>query len=60
MRPEGNTTGLSDDAGPEIVGKLLELLKETAPHMTRVAVRANPPSPRLEPDPGYGMALAQT
>src|SRR5215475_2010652 len=39
-RPEGNTTGFS---GPEplIASKWLELLKEAAPHMTRVAITFN-------------------
>ena len=30
-RPGGNVTGLTDDAGMEIVGKYLELLKEAVP-----------------------------
>src|SRR5262249_24934443 len=36
-RPGGNITGLST-LGPEISGKQLELLKETVPKLTRVAV----------------------
>lgn len=36
-RPGGNVTGLSTRA-PEISGKLLELLKETVPRLSRVAV----------------------
>src|SRR5437867_4530203 len=36
-RPGGNITGLSSLA-PEISGKQLELLKETAPRLTRAAV----------------------
>jgi len=35
-RPGGNVTGLSTAAGPEIVGKRLELLKETVPKISRV------------------------
>ncbi len=41
-RPGGNITGLANTAGPEIFGKQLELLKETVPAVTRVAVLANP------------------
>jgi putative ABC transport system substrate-binding protein len=44
-RPGGNITGLSSTAGPEVYGKLLELLKETVPNLTRVAVLSNPLSP---------------
>jgi len=41
-RPGGNVTGLSFYAGPEIAGKHLQLLKEAAPKITRVAVLSNP------------------
>ena len=37
-RPGGNVTGLSDDQGPELVGKRLQLLKEVAPTVSKVAV----------------------
>jgi putative ABC transport system substrate-binding protein len=40
-RPEGNTTGFSTSE-PKIGGKWLELLKEAAPQVTRVAVVFNP------------------
>jgi ABC-type uncharacterized transport system substrate-binding protein len=40
-RPEGNTTGFTN-AVDSISGKWLELLKEAAPHITRVAVVFNP------------------
>jgi putative ABC transport system substrate-binding protein len=40
-RPGGNITGLSSIA-PEVVGKQLELLKEVAPKVSRVAVLQNP------------------
>jgi putative tryptophan/tyrosine transport system substrate-binding protein len=43
-RPGGNVTGLSL-LGPEISGKQIELLKEILPHVTRVAVLANPANP---------------
>ncbi len=41
-RPGGNITGLTFTAGPEIVGKQLELLKEAVPTVSRVAVLWNP------------------
>jgi putative ABC transport system substrate-binding protein len=40
-RPEGNTTGFSG-VQPSFAGKWLELLKEAAPHLTRVVVLYNP------------------
>ena len=46
-RPGGNVTGLSN-LGPELSGKKLELLKEIAPKVSRVAVLWNPASP-VEP-----------
>src|SRR4029453_18037406 len=42
-RPGGNVTGLSS-MGPDIVGKRVQLLKEAAPRMTRVAVLYHPPA----------------
>jgi putative ABC transport system substrate-binding protein len=42
-RPGGNITGLSA-LSPEILGKRLEILKESMPQSTRVAVLANPGS----------------
>jgi len=36
-RPGGNVTGLSLDAGPEILAKRLQLLREIVPTMSRVA-----------------------
>ena len=41
-RPGGNVTGVSLFAGPEVAGKALQLLKEAAPRVTRVAVLWNP------------------
>jgi putative ABC transport system substrate-binding protein len=41
-RPGGNVTGMSGSAGLEIVGKQLELLKETVPKIRRVAILSNP------------------
>ncbi len=43
-RPGGNTTGLSRRS-PEEFGKLLELLKETVPNLSRVAVLWSPKGP---------------
>lgn len=37
-RPGGNVTGLTIDAGPEMASKMLQLLKESAPKESRVAV----------------------
>jgi putative ABC transport system substrate-binding protein len=41
MRPEGNTTGVTN-AFVSLSGKWLEVLKEAAPHITRVALVFNP------------------
>lgn len=46
-RPGGNVTGLSNVA-PDLNGKRLELLKEIAPKVSRLAVLWNPASP-VEP-----------
>ena len=44
-RPGGNITGLSATAGPEIVGKYLELSREALSKVSRVAVLRNPANP---------------
>ena len=44
-RPSGNVTGVSFSAGPEVAGKALQLLREAAPHVSRVAVLSNPDNP---------------
>jgi putative ABC transport system substrate-binding protein len=44
-RPGGNVTGLSFTVGTETFGKSLELLKETLPGLSRVAVLVNPANP---------------
>ena len=44
-RPGGNVTGLTSTVGPEIAGKQLELLKETVPKVSRIAVLWNPNTP---------------
>ena len=41
-RPGGNITGFSSDTGGEIIGKRLELLKETLPNLSRVGILFNP------------------
>ena len=41
-RPGGNATGLTMAVGQEIGGKLLELLKEAVPTVSRVAILWNP------------------
>lgn len=43
-RPGGNVTGITI-LSPELSGKRLELLKETVPHLSRVAVLTNPATP---------------
>ncbi len=43
-RPGGNVTGLTDDAGLEILGKYLELLTQAVPTASRVAVLRPPAS----------------
>ncbi len=45
-RPGGNITGLTEIA-PELIGKRLELLKETVSGLARVAVLWYPPNPRV-------------
>ena len=44
-RPGGNLTGLSISLGEEFSGKWLELLKEAAPKISRVAYLWNPTNP---------------
>jgi putative tryptophan/tyrosine transport system substrate-binding protein len=41
-RPGGNVTGLAADTGSEILGKRFELLKETLPNLSRLAILWNP------------------
>jgi ABC-type uncharacterized transport system substrate-binding protein len=41
-QPGGNITGISHPEGREISAKQLELLKEAAPHIARVAIVVNP------------------
>jgi len=46
-RPEGNVTGVTN-LFPSIAGKWVELLKEAAPHVTRVGLIFNPELPATE------------
>ncbi len=46
-RPGGNITGVSSSVTAEIAGKHLELLKEAAPKVSRVAVLSNPTDPGM-------------
>jgi ABC-type uncharacterized transport system substrate-binding protein len=48
-RPGGNITGLSNDPAPEIMGKRLELLKETLPRLSRLGFLWNPVPPGAQP-----------
>jgi len=43
--PGANITGLSNDSTPEIIGKNLELFKETIPRLSRVGFFWNPLAP---------------
>jgi ABC-type uncharacterized transport system substrate-binding protein len=52
-KPGGNVTGLSM-LGPEVAGKRLELLKETIPGVSKIAVLWNPN------DPGAASSLKET
>jgi len=44
-RPGGNITGLSAVAGPEIVGKQLQVLKAMVPGVSRIGILLNPGNP---------------
>jgi putative tryptophan/tyrosine transport system substrate-binding protein len=47
-RPGGNITGLTGDPTPEVQSKRLELLKETVPSASRVALLVNPLAPAAQ------------
>ena len=51
-RPGGNTTGFSQYEAT-LIGKLLELLKETAPGLARVLVMFHPDNPGYSNSTGY-------
>jgi len=44
-RPGGNITGTTFTPGPEIFGRQLQILKETIPRASRVAILSNPADP---------------
>ena len=44
-RPAGNVTGSTFSVGIDIIGKQLQLLKEAAPQVRRVAILVNPTNP---------------
>jgi putative ABC transport system substrate-binding protein len=44
-RPGANVTGTTFTAGPEIFGKQLQILKESVPKLSRLAVLRNPADP---------------
>ena len=44
-RPGGNVTGTTFTPSPEIFRKQLQLLKETVPHASRIAIFGNPADP---------------
>jgi putative ABC transport system substrate-binding protein len=44
-RPDGNITGLTFVTGPEMGGKLLELLRQSVPQASRIAALWNPTNP---------------
>jgi putative tryptophan/tyrosine transport system substrate-binding protein len=48
-RPGGNVTGLSDNQDPEIFGKQLQLLKDVAPAVSKVAVLTRVPPSAVVP-----------
>lgn len=59
-RPGGNVTGLTDDAGLEILGKYLELLTQAVPTASRVAVLRLPASTPDDPATADWWSLLQT
>ena len=58
-RPSGNITGITEMA-PQLSGKRLQLLKETVPSLSRVAVFSNPLNPVYGPILKDLEAAAQT
>jgi ABC-type uncharacterized transport system substrate-binding protein len=47
-QPGGNITGVAWDPNPDIAGKYLELLKQIAPHISRVAGLIDPTYPGID------------
>jgi len=59
-RPGGNVTGLTDDAGLEILGKYLELLKQAVPTATRVAALRAAPAAGGDPAAAHWGSVLET
>jgi putative ABC transport system substrate-binding protein len=59
-RPGGNVTGVAYSVNLEILGKGLELLKETVPTVRRVAVLSNPANPAQASAIGHVKAAAKS
>jgi putative tryptophan/tyrosine transport system substrate-binding protein len=58
-RPGGNVTGLTLSPGPQFIEKELQLLRDTAPNITRVAVLAAiSPDMVAPPSIGEGLGIA--
>jgi putative ABC transport system substrate-binding protein len=57
--PGGNITGLTNQAGPEIFSKRLELLKEAAPKVSRVGSLTNRSNTPEAPMPDATVPMAQ-
>ncbi|HSB80057.1 MAG TPA: ABC transporter substrate-binding protein [Candidatus Methylomirabilis sp.] len=59
-RPGANVTGLTDNAGLEILGKYLQLLKEAVPTASRIASLHPPPSAAGDPRPADWRSILET
>jgi putative tryptophan/tyrosine transport system substrate-binding protein len=59
-QPGGNVTGTTFTPGPEIFAKQLQILTETIPHATRVAILRNPIDPSVAPQAKEWDAAART
>jgi putative ABC transport system substrate-binding protein len=59
-RPGGNVTGLTDDAGLEILGKYLELLKQAVPTASRVAALRAAPAAGGDPAAAHWGSVLET
>jgi putative tryptophan/tyrosine transport system substrate-binding protein len=59
-RPGGNVTGTTNTPTPEIFAKQLQILTETVPHATRVAILRNPVDPSVALQVGEWEAAART
>lgn len=48
-RPGGNITGIASTTGPEFIGKLVQLMKELLPSLTRIAILVDTTDPFAKP-----------